>query len=83
MRRPVEVCWAFHVQSLMWALIVVLVDEIVEFGLLLQKIARGWSGGGLFEGQMHPFMATVLLRVAWLDALDLDAQAQPPHRQAA
>ena len=77
----VEVGWAFHVQSLMRALVVVLVDEVLEFGLLLEQIGRGWLGGGLFEGQMHPFMATVLFRVAGLDALDLDAQAQPPHRR--
>jgi len=65
------------------ALVVVLVDEVLEFGLLLQEIATGRFGGGLFEGQMHALMPAVLLRVPWLDTLDLDAQAQPPHRQTA
>lgn len=32
---------------------------------------------------MHALMPVVLLRVTWLDAFDLYAQAQPPHRQAA
>ncbi len=32
---------------------------------------------------MHAFMTPVLLRVARLDALDLDAEAQPPDRQLA
>ena len=54
-------------------------DEVLEFGLLLEEIGTGWLGGGLFEGQMHPFMATVLFRVAWLDSLDGDAQSQPPN----
>ncbi len=58
-------------------------DEVVEFGLLLHEIASGWSGSGLFEGHMHPFMAPVLLRVAGLDALELDPEAQPPDGELA
>ena len=32
---------------------------------------------------MHPLMATVLLRMTWRDPLQLDAQAEPPHRELA
>jgi len=31
---------------------------------------------------VHTFVPTVLLRIAWLDAFDVDAQAQPPDRQS-
>lgn len=37
----------------------------------------------VFEGQVHAFMAPVLLRIARLDALDLDTEAQPPDGQPA
>ena len=32
---------------------------------------------------MHPLVPAVLLGMAGLDALDLNAQAEPPHRQLA
>ena len=32
---------------------------------------------------MHPLMATVLLRMTWRDPLQLDAKAEPPHRELA
>jgi hypothetical protein len=44
----------------MGSLVVVLVDEVLEFGLLLQQIVTGWFGGGLFEGQM-PLRSLALL----------------------
>jgi len=37
----------------------------------------------LLQGQMHPLVPTVLLRMARLDPLDLNAQSQPPHRELA
>jgi hypothetical protein len=30
---------------------------------------------------MHALVAAVLLGMAWLDALDLDAEAKPPDRE--
>ena len=35
----------------------------------------------VLQGQVHAFMSAVLFRVPRLDALDIDAQAQPPHRE--
>lgn len=54
-------------------------NEGVEAGLLLQGIEAWRPGGLLLEGQVHVLMASVLLGMAWLDALDADAQAQPPN----
>lgn len=66
----------------MRALLVEDADELIEPGLLLQEVLRGRLGGFLLERQMHALMATVLLRMPRLDALDVDPQAQPPHREA-
>ena len=41
-------------------------------------MGSGFSGFFL-QGQVDPFMAAVLLRFAGLDALDGDAEFQPPH----
>ena len=50
-----------------------LVQEGIEFGLLLQAVDR-WRTGGLFlQGQMHALMAAVLLRMAGPDAFDGNA----------
>ena len=61
----------------MWNTLVNL-GEAVEALLLLKEVERGGLGGLLFEGQVHPLMASVLVWVAGLDALDLDAEPQPP-----
>ena len=58
-----------------------LLHEGIEAGLLLQAVHAGRAGGFLFQGQMHALVAAVLLRMAGLDALDGDAQAQPPDGQ--
>ena len=59
----------------MGSLVVVAVDEVIKPGLLLQEVFGGWFGGLQLQGQMHTFMSAVLLRMAGLDALDLDAAA--------
>jgi hypothetical protein len=62
-------------------LCVELVAEGVEAGLLLQAV-RAWRAGCfLFEGEMHALVAAVLLRLSGLDALDRDAEPEPPHRE--
>ncbi len=58
--------------------IVELLDERVEAGLLLQAVHAGRTGRLLLQGQVHALVAAVLLGMAGLDALDLDAPAQPP-----
>ena len=62
----------------MWPLGVEFADEVIEAGLLLQAVHAGRSGCFLLQRQMHALVAAVLLRVARLDALDGDAEAQPP-----
>lgn len=54
-----------------------LLDEVVEVGLLLQEIGAGRLGCLKFQCQMHALMAAVLLRVARLDALDVDTEPEP------
>ena len=65
----------------MRTLVVVAFDEIIELALLLKKVVAGRLGGLHLQGQMHALMPAVLLRVAGLDALDLDAEPEPPDRQ--
>ncbi len=54
--------------------------EVIEPGLLLQAVLMGWLGGFSFEGEVHALMAAVLLWMAGFDALDSDAQTEPPAR---
>ncbi len=50
----------------------------IKAGLLL-KAVRAWGAGCHFlKGEVHALMAAVLLGMARPDALDFDAQAQPP-----
>ena len=58
-------------------------DKGVEARLLLQDVRRGRLGRFLFERQLHPLVATVLLGMAGFDPLDLNPQAEPPDRQLA
>jgi hypothetical protein len=75
-----------HGQSFMRTLAVEDVHEFVEAVLLLQEVGGGRLGGFFLQGQMHAFMAAILLGMARLDPLDANAQAKPPdvltHRLA-
>lgn len=68
-------------QGLVRPFMVVYPDKVVEARLLLQGVEGGGPGGFFLEGQVHTFMAAVLLGLSGLDAFDADAKAQPPDRQ--
>jgi hypothetical protein len=55
-----------------------LLDEIIEAGLLLEAVEAWRPRGFLLQGEMHAFVPAVLLGLARLDALDLDAEPEPP-----
>lgn len=60
---------------------VALGEEAVEFGFLLERAGACRPRGFLLEGEMHPCMTAILLRVSRPDALDADAGAEPPERK--
>ena len=72
---------ARRAERLMRSLIVVNPDEVIEALLLLQEVERGGLGGFILERQVHALVASILLRMSRLDALNVDAQSQPPHRE--
>jgi len=61
--------------------VVVAFNEVIEFGLLLQEVFAGRLGGLQLQGQMHTLVPSVLLRIARFDALDRDAEPEPPDRK--
>ena len=65
----------------MWPFGIEFLNEVVEAGLLLQAVHAGRSGCLFLQREMHALVAAVLLRVARLDALDGDAEPQPPDRE--
>lgn len=80
-RRRIEIAGISAAQRLMRAFIIVNINETVEAGLLLQDVHARRPGGFLLQGQMHTFMAAVLLRIAGRDALEANAETQPPDRE--
>jgi hypothetical protein len=58
-----------------------LLDEDLKPGLLLETGHARRACGLLVQRQVHALVAAVLVRVAGLDALDGDAEPQPPHGQ--
>ena len=55
--------------------------ESVETHLLLQDIAARRPRRFLLERQVHALVAAVLLRVTGTDALEGDAEPEPPDRE--
>ena len=79
--RGVGVGGTLHAQGFMRPFAIEFADKIVELCLLLQAVRAGRAGGLLLEREMHALMASILLRVSRLDALDLNAEPEPPDRK--
>jgi hypothetical protein len=62
-------------------LVIEFLNEDIELSLLLKEVAAGRAGGFHFQGSMHAFMATVLLRMAGPNTLDGYAKPEPPNRK--
>ena len=72
---------AFLPGRLVRPLVVVCVTELVEALLLAVHRLVRWTRRFGFECAMHSLVCAVLFGVAGHDALDLDAQPNPPQRQ--
>jgi hypothetical protein len=59
--RLINLGRALHAQGLVRTLVVEDLEELVELGLPLQKVSTRRLGGFFFQGEMHAFMAAVLL----------------------
>ena len=79
----VDIGGTVHVERLVRSLLVEDLDELIEARLLLKEIRCRWFGSFLFQSEMHAFMPAVLLRMAWFDAFDANAEPQPPHGELA
>lgn len=67
-------------QGLMGPFMVVDLLEVAKpYNLFRQAVCRR-AGGLLLQGQMRAFMATVLLRFAWLDPFVQHANLDQLHR---
>ena len=71
-RSGVELSRTLHSEGLVGALLIELLDEVIELGLLLEEVGAGGAGGLLLQRKMHALLTAVLLRMAGLDALDAD-----------
>ena len=58
----VSVVGNLHVEGPVRAVGVVVVDKVVEPGLLLQEVLGGGAGGLVLQGQAHAFVAAILFR---------------------
>lgn len=77
-RRLIDFGGTLHIQSFMRTLPVEDLHELVEAGLLLEELGGRRLGGLFFQGEMHAFVAAIVLRMARLDALNGNAEVKPP-----
>lgn len=77
-RFLIEISRVFHVQGLMRSFKVEALFKRIKSFLLLKVIAPCWFCRLKFESPMHSLMATILLRIAWFNSLQPNAQTDPP-----
>ena len=70
--RRVDFGRTFHVERFVRALVVELLDEGIELGLLLKQIGACGPSGFFLERQVHAFMTAVLLGMTGADSFDAD-----------
>jgi hypothetical protein len=67
----------------MRTILVELLDEIVKLPLLLKTVETRRACRFFFEREMHPFVASILLRMTRPDPFNADTETKPPDRKAA
>src|SRR3954468_24210323 len=80
-RGDVERSRSALLERLVRSLLVVLAPEGVESALLRLHVSRWRAYSFLLQRQMESLVATILLGLAWLDALEGDAGLDDFHRQ--
>jgi len=82
-RRLIDLSWALPSESFVRTLVIEDLDELIEFSLLLKEVCAGRFGGFFLQSEMHALVAAVLLRMAWANAFNADAEAKPPDGKLA
>ena len=72
---------AFHGNGFVGPFGVELVQKVIEAGLLLKTVLAWRPRGFGLESSVHAFVTAILLGFSGLDALDGDAEPQPPDGQ--
>jgi hypothetical protein len=63
----------------MRAQLIIFLAELVHLALLRATVGRGWVGRFLFHGAMHPFVSSVMFRMACFNAFWCDPEFNPPQ----
>jgi hypothetical protein len=62
-----------------WTVVVVVGAKTIKGALLIGRCRCRWIGRLFLERLVHALVSTILLRLAWLDALGHDTELNPPH----